>query len=264
MAEQSGGFDFEDDFDPLFASDEDINQDDMDDDNPYDTVDYPTLRNMPEDFGHESVYTPAKQGDAETALLELIDHNPARRPVLLSIVKACEGGKATSELQTEVEHLQANNLSVYAPVTLCRMLERAGALTLEMPEVAQESEDVAEGVEYLQITEKIDPIWTATPEGLAVWERFAGGEQFRDIVMDRDARYLDVYKAIMHGVEPDGMSKAQIEELTDTFDVVKSPRRFGGHFIDMLERCDALEWRDHAWRLTDLGRRMLAELESGE
>lgn len=48
----------------------------------------------------------------------------------------------------------------------------------------------------------------------------------------------------------------------DTFDEVKSPRRFGGHFIDMLERTDALEWSEHAWRLTDLGRAMLPSVEA--
>ena len=47
-------------------------------------------------------------------------------------------------------------------------------------------------------------------------------------------------------------TKPEIEDLVDTFDEVKSPRRFGGHFIDMLERTDALEWSEHAWRLTDL------------
>lgn len=32
---------------------------------------------------------------------------------------------------------------------------------------------------------------------------------------------------------------ADIESLTDTMDITKSPRRFGQHFIDVLETCDA-------------------------
>ena len=44
-----------------------------------------------------------------------------------------------------VEAAQASNRSVYAPMTLCRMLERAGALTLEMPEAAEPHEDMEEG-----------------------------------------------------------------------------------------------------------------------
>ena len=41
-------WDEEDEFDPLAVDDLDINQEDMDDDNPLDTVDYPPMRNMPE------------------------------------------------------------------------------------------------------------------------------------------------------------------------------------------------------------------------
>ena len=37
---------FEGDFDPLFADDTAIDQNDMDDDNPYDTVDFPTMRKI--------------------------------------------------------------------------------------------------------------------------------------------------------------------------------------------------------------------------
>ena len=164
---------FEGDFDPLFADDTAIDQNDMDDDNPYDTVDFPTMRNMPQDFGHEAVYTPERQGDATRALLELIDHNPARRPVLLGIIEACEGGMATSELEGRIERMQSANRSVYAPMTLCRMLERAGALELSMPEPSTAAEDVEAGVEFLQITETIDPVWLSTEEALAVAQSFA-------------------------------------------------------------------------------------------
>lgn len=258
MAEFKDPEGFDEDFDPLFADDEIIDQEDMDDDNPYDTVDYPTLRNMPQDFGHESVYTPERLGSTEKALRELFDHNPARRPVLIGIIEACEGGCATSEIEKVVAELQHANRSVYAPTTLCRMLERTGALTLYMPEPTQTEEDVAEGVEYLQITETIDPVWTATEEALAVARDFNEGAQFRDIVLDRDAQYLPVYHAIMQAVHDRPRSKVEIEEITDTFDIVKSPRRFGGHFIDMLEKTDALAWNGNAWQLTDLGEKMLA------
>ena len=66
----------------------------------------------------------------------------------------------------------------------------------------------------------------------------------------------------MCAVDERPCTKPEIEDLVDTFDEVKSPRRFGGHFIDMLERTDALEWSEHAWRLTDLGRAMLPAVEA--
>ena len=113
-------WDEEDEFDPLAVDDLEINQEDMDDDNPLDTVDYPTMRNMPEDMQRESVYSPERQGGAVQAVLAMLDHNPARRPVLVSILGWCEGGCVNSELTEKVDALQADNRSVYGTTTLCR------------------------------------------------------------------------------------------------------------------------------------------------
>lgn len=251
----------DDEFDPLEVDDLSIDQEDMDDDNPLDTVDYPTMRNMPQSMQREAVYTPERQGSVEGAVLALLDHNPARRPVLLAIIDSCREGCASSGVSVQVERIQRNNRSVYAPMTLCRMLERAGALELEMPEVAEEHEDVAEAVEYLEIKERVDPVWRATEAGLAVQNALSQGAAFRDIVLDRDRVYVEVYRAVMTAARERPRSKMEIEDLVDTFDVVKSPRRFGGHFIDMLERTDALTWKDHAWQLTELGQTMLPVVE---
>lgn len=255
-------WDEEDEFDPLAVDDLDINQEDMDDDNPLDTVDYPTMRNMPEDMHRESVYSPERQGGAVEAVLSMLDHNPARRPVLVSILGWCEGGCLNSELTEKVDALQADNRSVYGTTTLCRMLERAGALELEMPKTSEEREDVEAGVEYLEIKERVDPTWRTTEAGCAVFAQMTDGSSFRAMVFDRDVKYLEVYRAVMNFVAESPRSKDDIEQLVDAFEVVQSPRRFGGHFIDMLERTDALHWKDRSWQLTDLGRQLLPEVNA--
>lgn len=249
---------FEEDYDPLEVDDSVIDQEDMDDDNPYDTTDYPTMRNMPESMRREAVYTPARMGSARDALLELFDHNPARQGVLLGIIDLCREGCAASVVSARVDELQKDNLSVYAPMTLCRMLERAGALTLEMPQVAEELEDAESGVEYLEVKQHVDPVWHATEEGLAVYDELTDGSSFRDIVLDRDSAYLDVYLAVMEKMGEGACAKAAIDDLVDTLEAAKNPRRFGGHFIDMLERTCAIEWKDRAWHLTDFGREMVS------
>ena len=137
---------FDDEFDPLAVDDSEIDQEWMDDENPYDTIDYPTMRNMPETVHHDPVYSPARQGSATEALQALIVRNPNRRPVLLNIIGLCEGGCPSSVISERVDEWQRDNWSVYAPMTLCRMLERAGALTLEMPDVSEEHESAEEGV----------------------------------------------------------------------------------------------------------------------
>ena len=164
-----------------------------------------------------------------------------------------------------MDEWQRDNWSVYAPMTLCRMLERAGALVLEMPEVTDEHESVEEGVSYLEIRETVDPVWRSTPEALALREEYLAGKSFRAVVLGSDeARYAEVYRAVMEALAEAPRKLADIESLTDTMDITKSPRRFGQHFIDVLETCDCVIWGDGAWNLTDLGRAMLAELKSAK
>lgn len=254
---------FDDEFDPLAVDDSIIDQEWMDDENPYDTIDYPTMRNMPETVHHDPVYSPERQGSARAALQALIVRNPNRRPVLLNIIGFAEGGCASSVISERVEEWQRDNWSVYAPMTLCRMLERAGALTLEMPEIAEEQESAEEGVSYLEIRETVDPVWHATDEALQLREEYMSGAQFRAIVLESDeSRYAEVYERVMDALAEAPRKLAAIEELTDTMDITKSPRRFGQHFIDILEATDCILWGAGAWNLTDLGRAMLAELKA--
>lgn len=254
---------FDDEFDPLAVDDSIIDQEWMDDENPYDTIDYPTMRNMPETVHRDPVYSPERQGSARAALQALIVRNPNRRPVLLNIIGLAEGGCASSVISERVEEWQRDNWSVYAPMTLCRMLERAGALTLEMPEIAEEQESAEEGVSYLEIRETVDPVWHATDEALQLREEYMSGAQFRAIVLESDeSRYAEVYERVMDALAEAPRKLAAIEELTDTMDITKSPRRFGQHFIDILEATDCILWGAGAWNLTDLGRAMLAELKA--
>lgn len=103
--------------------------------------------------------------------------------MLLNIIGLCEGGCASSIISERVDEWQRDNWSVYAPMTLCRMLERAGALVLEMPEVTDEHESVEEGVSYLEIRETVDPVWRSTPEALALREEYLAGKSFRAVVL---------------------------------------------------------------------------------
>lgn len=252
-------FDPFEEFDPLAADDEKIDQQDMDDDNPLDTVDFPTVRNMPESMQSNGVYTPERQGSAQEALLALMDRNPARRPVMLAMLDYCAEGAHASALSEYVDGLQQDNRSVYVPMTLARMLERAGGLVLDMPETTEQHESIEENVEYLKIKEHVDPVWTTTEAGKNVFAELSQGEAFRDIVLNRDSKYLEVYQAVMQALHENPCGKSEIDELVDSFPIVAEPRRFGGHFIDILERVDAIAWKDGAWTLSGLGEKMLQE-----
>lgn len=249
------------DYDPLSVDDNEIDQEKMDDDNPYDTVDYPTVRNMPEDMHHGPRYTAERQGSVEKAVDELFDHNPSRKPVFLKILKWCEGGSLNSELSEKIKAAQNNNYSVYTPTMLCRMLERTGALTLTMPETSEEEEDIEDGVRYLKINKHVDPTWTTTEDGSEVYQKYMQGDEFKDIVLNRDVKYAEPYLVILNALNEAPHSKKELEDMVNDMPILQHPRRFGGHFIDMLERCAAIEWRDRSWHITDLGKSMIPAVQ---
>lgn len=259
MATDTDILDFEEEFDPLEINDDIINQEDMDDDNPYDIVDFPTMREMPPDPHAGAVFTPEVKGSPKEAMLSLFDHNPARRPVLLGILDLCRGGCLSSKVREYVDEYQKNNQSVFGSSTLCHMLEAAGGLTLTKPEVSEEIEDIEDGVEYLEIKERIDPIWTTTPAGEEICEQETQGSYFWEI-MERDKKYIEVYRDVLKLIEIQPRSIAEVSELVDACEICQKPRRFGGHFVDMLERTDAIIWKDGAWTITDLGRDVLPQL----
>ena len=58
-----------------------------------------------------------------------------------------------------------------------------------------------------------------------------------------------------------------INEAVDNDELLKSPRLYAPHFIDKLEKCDAVEWRDKSWRITEVGRagqRIVADLVAAQ
>lgn len=251
----------DEEFDPLEVDDADIDQEWMDDLNPYDTIDYPTMRNMPESVHHDPVYSPSRQGSATAALRALLEQNPNRRPVLLSILALCEGGCAASVVAEKVAEWQEENWSVYGPMTLCRMLETAGALELTMPPVSSEQTAPEDGVAYLVISESIDPVWTTTEEAAQLRRDYDSTERMhRTLEQEGEAVYAQVYLAVLRALEESPRSMDEIERICADFPITAKPKRYGQHFIDVLESRGCAYWKNHAWAVTPIGEQFAEEL----
>ncbi len=104
-------------------------------------------------------------------------------------------------------------------------------------------------------------MWRSTEEGLAAYEELVRGDEWRQKVLGKDARYAEVYLAVMRKLAEGGCKKAGLASLAESFEVTKQPRKLGNYFIDVLEATCAIHWSDALWRLTDLGERLLFELE---
>lgn len=229
----------------------------------------------PDDAGHVnriSVYSPEHAGSVGKAVRDLVTSNPARRHILLSIIDWTREGAKSDELFDLIKKEQADNLSVYEPVSYCRMLERAGALHMEIPTQAQDDaesvppscpeETPGDGgqIGYLTIEEDVSPIWRATEEGLSAYDELTCGSEWRNKVLDQDGVYAEVYLAVMEALDEQDRTRDEIVGLAESFEITKNPLRYGAYFIDVLEATSAIRWTNSHWTLTDLGRRLLDEL----
>lgn len=253
-------FDLIDEFDPLAKEEDSLDSERESDDEFEGLVDVPLMPNMPEGVVRKGVYDASSYDDPAKALTLLFEKNPGRRPIYLGIIAMCEEGKPSSEVTQEVERLQADNQSVYSPMTLCRALEKAGALVVEVPDSAVTQED--DEAEYLEITEQVDPVWISTEVGLEVLTKEREGYAVKEL-LDFDKKYTEIYERVLAFINEAPRTKSEINAIVDHDPLVQSPRRYSNHFIEHLERTDALIWKNNTWNITELGKKTLNELQEG-
>ena len=217
-----------------------------------------------------AVFSPERAGSVENAVAELVKTNAARRHILLSIIDWAREGITAQDLFDKITVEHADNLSVYEPVSYCRMLERAGALEFMQSDSGAQgrdtdeqngpSTDVGDEIGFMSIEEGGDPLWRSTEGGLLAFEQLTRGDEWREKILCEDAVYAEVYLAVMQLLHEGGKTKAQICDIAEAFDVTRSPRKWGAYFIDVLEATSAIRWTNSEWVLTDLGEELLDEL----
>ncbi|MCD8317007.1 MAG: hypothetical protein LUB61_06360 [Eggerthellaceae bacterium] len=183
-----------------------------------------------------------------------------RRKTLLGILAFCATPQLTADLNARIDELQQNNFSVYSPANLTTLLENAGSIQKVTkdgePYVEGENEpEVVEvdGVEYYQTKEAPEVYWQNTDVGNAYLESDKPLARLRDL-LEADEKYLSIYDQIFEIVSAEGGAKiAEINGQIDHNPLLKKPRLYAPHFVDKLEKCDAIEWKQ-TWQITDIGR----------
>ncbi len=211
----------------------------------------------------EPVAAPAVAVDTRTPqerIDDLFKSMAPRRKVLLGILACCSGDpQPVAEVNAEVDRLQEDNFSVYSAANLCSLLEGAGAIEritadgAPADEVETEPKTVVvDGVEYLEAAEPVQIYWRITEAGQAKLDADNPVERLRAL-LDEDAAYAVIYQRILTLCSADGgATTPSINSAVDDDPLVQKPRLYAPHFVDKLEKCDALEWRK-AWFTTEVG-----------
>lgn len=204
---------------------------------------------------------------AEQRIDDLFEKMGSQHRLLLGVMGACEERKPFEEVEETVTELQQFNASVYSPANFCGMLEAAGALAhvtedgTPYDEFVNEPELVTIGdQEFLKPRPAPKSFWETTPAGAARVDAYDPHAQLASIYGEFP-QTLPIFKRVLAFLanEPEGASLAKISAIVDGDPLVQKPRFYAGHFLERLERADAVEWRD-TWYITDIGRESLEQM----
>lgn len=204
------------------------------------------------------------------AIAGLFERMASQRPVFLGILQACSCPCSDNDIAARVGELQEHNHSVYAPATLCAMLEEVGALE----RVAQDGTPLAQvdiaprvvevdGVEYLEVPSEAVGFWHTTVVGRAACASDGALDRLLAVIGEDEGRYEPIYERILTLCADDGATAAELGKAVDRDPLVQDPRYFAMHFAERLKRCDGVAW-DGTWHITELGLRALDAIASGE
>lgn len=163
------------DFDPLqaFAFDDDT---DADDEAPSVLAEGPFNMPNPEaapQFQRDLVAFDNGE-TAEERIDALFAQMPTFHKMLFAILSTCASPIPTADLEAAIVEMKRHHHSVYEPLTLCNLLERAGAIEqtdeggTPLAEVEQEPLRVeVDGVEYWRVAPAPEVFWSLTEAGAA-------------------------------------------------------------------------------------------------
>lgn len=210
---------------------------------------------------------------------EMLEKVRGHKRVFLQLIDYCREPKSASDMDARTEELTAHAFSVYSPVVIRELLEGASAIeylkseeeracdaaeaTGEEPfgERAREryfngTEEVE--LEYLEIGEVQQGLWTATADGLAVVDEQDDLGESRELLA-QEPYYLDIYHQILdYCSDARGRTVKEIDRLVNDSPLLEEPRRYSGYFVSRLEQKGSLEWRG-GWYTTDIGKTVLEE-----
>ena len=203
---------------------------------------------------------------AEERTRELFAYMRPHRMSLLGILDAAREPVSSARMEEIAEELHKQKFNVYSAANLCTMLETAGALQRVVQDGTPYSQyepkpDIVliDGEEYWQPSEAPAVCWLATDAGRLMVDENDPIERMREMFA-RDAGLLGLYKQVLIATR-EGATMAQLSEKVDANPLISKPRRFFvQHFVEALERCEALGWRDGRWKTTDIGEKILLEL----
>ncbi|WP_283170610.1 hypothetical protein [Curtanaerobium respiraculi] len=228
----------------------------------------PDVEHMPviEQAAHRDEPSYAARPAAERTE-ELFNQMRPHRLVMLDILDAAREPIPASDIDETVLPKRKRKFTVYSPSDLCTMLEVAGALervTADGTPFSSHSPQPnivkIDGEEYWEPAKPPAVYWRTTSAGMMALDANAPEQRLRD-QFDRDSDVLPLYKRVLRMAAGEGTTMSDLSGTIDRNPLIAEPRRyFVQHFVEALERCEAIYWDGSVWRISEVERKALREM----
>ncbi len=207
----------------------------------------------------------------EERTAELLQSMETNRKLLTGALAFCCEKQTVEATNAYLDELKEKKYTIYSAADFTRLLQEAGALALvaedgtPAEEVVQEPQTVViDGVEYLENAEPVQLFWLTTEAGQAALDADRPEDRMHVMLAEHEI-YLPVIKRVLELCATEGgATVAALGAAVDSAPIMKSPKHlYVQYFIDQMEKCDAITW-ERAWKITDVGRTALAELDGVE
>lgn len=257
------------DFNPLedFSFDDDIDDDDALEstleDGPFSMPNPEAAQDFRKNF-----VSFANKETAQERIEALFEQMPTLQKMLFDILAFAQEPIASADLEHEITLLKEHHHSIYDPLTLCGLLEQAGALEktdeagASLESLVQEPLQVTiDGVLYWEVAPAPEIYWCMTSEGKEQYATYQPLEQIR-ACFEAEPQYENIFNTVLDMCARDGGSSVKlIGDVVDDEPEVQNPKRYAMYFIDKLERAGAVEWNGQ-WVITNYGQEYLASQNS--
>lgn len=200
---------------------------------------------------------------AEERTRELFENMRPHRLAMLKMLEAAQGPVSNAQMEEVAEAQRGKKFNVYSASNFCTMLEEAGALdrvTEDGQPYASFTPEpkivVIDGEEYYQPVPAPKVFWHITEAGQTMLSENNPTERAEKL-FEREKDLLPIYKQVLE-IASNGTDMATFSEKVDANPAIADPRRFFvQHFVESLERCEALEWDGSRWITTEVGQSIL-------
>ncbi len=226
---------------------------------------------IPSPFADAEITSPYADDDPAQAVDLLIKNMSWQRVCLMEILRLCSEPTTVADVKQKVDEVQEWYPMVFTAFDLCNLLEETGGIECVNEDGSPYDKshmeptittDEKTGARYYQANEPDDMYWHTTDTGQRIVDDDDPVGRAQEC-FDEDPDLMPIYKRVLTMCAGDGCQITDLDDAVKNDPLCQDPLVLAPFFVDRLERCDAIEWKN-VWQRTEIGDQVLALLDDVE